>query len=87
MKKVRSLIVPGLLGIGMVYGLLALTPLRANACTPTECADVEAQIDTFCAVQGCDEGGHVYVCNSTTLTYICYGSGSGCNELRSGGCE
>ncbi len=87
MTKIRSWIVPGLLGIGMIYALLAITPLQAYACTPTECADLEAGIDTFCATMGCDDGGKVLACNSTSLAYICYGDGSSCNQIHSGGCR
>jgi hypothetical protein len=75
MKKIRSLIVPGLLSIGMMYALLAIIPLRkAYACTPAECTNLEEGVNGFCEAQGCPGGGVVLSCDSAGFEIVCNNS-------------
>jgi hypothetical protein len=83
MTKIRSWIVPGLLGIAMMYALLALAPVPAKAgtCTPTECSEFKASLDEICDSRECTGGGEVISCD-TVILYECFGEGTFCNQAQ-----
>ena len=85
MKKIGSVVVHGLLIIGMVYALISIVPLPAYACTPSQCSSIEQNVGFICEGfnPNCTQGGEVNSCSSSGFAITCFG----CGVFRTGQCN